>query len=481
MSWEPWNGTMGKSSGGRRGTKRAVLRRRGDEGGMKDRKGLLGKFIKQGAALLLAVVVVAFYGLYKSSDRLLQAGGFSDDSLDAESGEMTGLGGEEDLSVELVLAGRQKAEDGFEQDDVEAEDGDADEAPYSEDEEDAETSDAEDVDKDADEDADRTDRGGSGDRRKHDAELSGEAEAGSGDGEAVQDGQKSGDESEHPGGLSSGESGETAVISEQTEEIVGVDSAEGRANPIAMVSEEDGTAFVEADPYDTGTVAEGSVSADGSSDKEWTEGDLVAVGEEDLSWMEGLDPDEEPLVTADAEEPADSHDEEAGMEAADAEEVENMALAGNEREDRTIFFLEGEEPAPVGDEEISAAEDMVEGTGEAGGSGGDGFSDEPVVLRTAAEDGAVITVTAPAGVLPEGAHVRAGVASRADVQEAVREAAEEGRVVVRAQAYSVVILDAEGNKIDPDGKITVSIQSPSVLEGTTNTVYHITPKGAVKQ
>lgn len=94
-------------------------------------------------------------------------------------------------------------------------------------------------------------------------------------------------------------------------------------------------------------------------------------------------------------------------------------------------------------------------------------------ISTTASDGAKITVKATEGALPSGVTVTATPVDSNLVKEAVEKAVNsEGKQLLNYKAYDITILDSEGNEIQPDKNITVSISNAGVA-GDEKTVYHI--------
>ena len=92
----------------------------------------------------------------------------------------------------------------------------------------------------------------------------------------------------------------------------------------------------------------------------------------------------------------------------------------------------------------------------------------------------VITVTAPAGALPEGAYVKAFKADSFIVEKTMKDAAEaEGKELVDYAAFNITIYDKDGVEIQPDDTVKVMISGVMVQGGEKN-IYHITSEGAEK-
>lgn len=105
---------------------------------------------------------------------------------------------------------------------------------------------------------------------------------------------------------------------------------------------------------------------------------------------------------------------------------------------------------------------------------------EDQVLTATAEDGAIITVSAPAGVLPAGSKVTANVVNLDSVRQTLEEAvASDGRKLTDYKVYDITITDADGNEIQPDGNVTVTIKGADI-QGESVDVYHIEDDNAEK-
>ncbi|MBQ9643956.1 MAG: Ig-like domain-containing protein, partial [Lachnospiraceae bacterium] len=100
------------------------------------------------------------------------------------------------------------------------------------------------------------------------------------------------------------------------------------------------------------------------------------------------------------------------------------------------------------------------------------------VLRVIASDGAVVTVSAPEGTLPDGAYVTASVVSSDHAREVIDAMLGEEQEVVSVVVYDITIRDRDGNEIQPDGSVQVSISGASVQGGESGGVYHVSGDGA---
>ncbi len=99
-------------------------------------------------------------------------------------------------------------------------------------------------------------------------------------------------------------------------------------------------------------------------------------------------------------------------------------------------------------------------------------------LTARASDGAKVTVEAPEGALPEGAKVTISVVKDSEVLKKFEKAAKErGTAGNEWKIYDITIWDAEGNEIQPDESVSVTISNTG-LEGDGATVYHADDKNA---
>ena len=187
--------------------------------------------------------------------------------------------------------------------------------------------------------------------------------------------------------------------------------------------------------------------------------------------------------TADMEQESDQsageEDEQAGMD----------MLSGGENNieaESDIENAEAEEPLTenaaedIEDLEDSEDPDKLNGSEEL-----DELVAEPAMpaqfFRVKASDGAIVTVDAPEGTLPEGAHVRVEVIKSDDVREAVEEQLEEGREIVSMAVYDITIYDREGNEIQPESSVRVTISSAQAQSGDDAQVFHITDDGTAEK
>ena len=94
-------------------------------------------------------------------------------------------------------------------------------------------------------------------------------------------------------------------------------------------------------------------------------------------------------------------------------------------------------------------------------------------LTKTLEDGTVVTVHAPAGVLPDGVVVDAKIVETAGIIDAVTSEVEKGGATASAvKAIDVTLRDADGNEVQPSGKLTVTF-SQTGMESDDISVYHV--------
>lgn len=99
-------------------------------------------------------------------------------------------------------------------------------------------------------------------------------------------------------------------------------------------------------------------------------------------------------------------------------------------------------------------------------------------LTARAEDGAVVTVKAPAGALPKGSRVTISVVKDPEVLKKFEDAAKaRGTEENERKIYDITIWDAEGKEIEPDTGVTVTVSNTG-LEGDGATVHHADDKNA---
>ena len=102
-------------------------------------------------------------------------------------------------------------------------------------------------------------------------------------------------------------------------------------------------------------------------------------------------------------------------------------------------------------------------------------------LTAVAEDGATVTVTAPEGALPAGATVTVTVMDPASVRQLIEDAvAADGKTVVSLKVYDVTLWDQDGNEIQPDESVKVTIQGADIQSESAD-VYHVKDEGNVEK
>ncbi|WP_101721176.1 MBG domain-containing protein [Eggerthella timonensis] len=96
----------------------------------------------------------------------------------------------------------------------------------------------------------------------------------------------------------------------------------------------------------------------------------------------------------------------------------------------------------------------------------------PAITLTETVDGAIVTLEATEGVLPEGATMKVVPLTGEDVKGiAEQKATEEGRELVNYVAFDVTLYDAEGNEIQPNGPVSIAVGSSS-LNANDTALYH---------
>lgn len=98
-------------------------------------------------------------------------------------------------------------------------------------------------------------------------------------------------------------------------------------------------------------------------------------------------------------------------------------------------------------------------------------------------DGVTVTLSAREGVLPEGSYVEAVAIDDASTLEEMMAAANselnpEDKIAVDIFAADVVLYDADGNEIQPDGSVRVTFEGTG-LDADASTVFHMEDRGGV--
>ncbi len=102
-------------------------------------------------------------------------------------------------------------------------------------------------------------------------------------------------------------------------------------------------------------------------------------------------------------------------------------------------------------------------------------------LTAQAPDGAIVTVIAPEGAVPEGSYVTADIVTEdAAISEAIG-AAEQGKEIVSIVAYDIRIFNPSGEEIQPLRLVQVQIQSPAVKADEDTSVFHIDDAGTAEK
>ncbi|MGN0672007.1 MAG: InlB B-repeat-containing protein [Anaerovoracaceae bacterium] len=150
----------------------------------------------------------------------------------------------------------------------------------------------------------------------------------------------------------------------------------------------------------------------------------------------------------------------------------------------------GEVPSISEDEGLGDSEGTEEGTEEDAVTDEDTADsnqeaipeEEPQTLTATADDGANVTIEADAGVLPEGATVKAnaiGFFGKLGMKSAIKEAVEENDAeLVEFKAYDITIYSGD-EAVQPNGKVSVSITGTG-LESEGN-VYHVSDDNSVAE
>ena len=103
------------------------------------------------------------------------------------------------------------------------------------------------------------------------------------------------------------------------------------------------------------------------------------------------------------------------------------------------------------------------------------------VLSAVAGDGAVITIMAPEGSVPENSTVVAEPVENDSIAQSIEDALnEENKTLNEYKAYDITILDKDGNKIQPEKDVQVSITGVSV-SGEEKAVFHIDDSNKVEK
>ena len=193
--------------------------------------------------------------------------------------------------------------------------------------------------------------------------------------------------------------------------------------------------------------------------EEETEPEVVVVSEGDETEPEEGEAADNNMPE---EEPAAAEGEESTGKTEDAEEVPSED--GKTEEETTAEEKTENEKAEEKTEEKLQEELAVEMPAQ--------------TLRATAEDGATVKVSAPEDALPKGATVTISVVTDKDVLKKFEDAAEvEGKVLTGLKAYDVTIWDADGNEIQPDKKVEVTISNTG-MDGDDATVFHADDENA---
>lgn len=236
--------------------------------------------------------------------------------------------------------------------------------------------------------------------------------------------------------------------------------------------------------------------------------DLLLTGEEvPAELSEGGEPAEEGLaegIPADGEEVVEillDHSGAAAEEGADAALSEGETTAAGESAPAGEEGAITEEGAEAADGETTAADGRTaeaaqgteadtkaqtsEGTAQHAGTESVPAPQEIYMpageLTAEAPDGAIVTVIAPEGAVPEGSYVTADIVTEdAAITEAIG-AAEQGKEIVSIVAYDIRIFNPSGEEIQPLRPVQVQIQSPAVKADEDTSVFHIDDAGTAEK
>ncbi|MCR5272619.1 MAG: InlB B-repeat-containing protein [Lachnospiraceae bacterium] len=196
-------------------------------------------------------------------------------------------------------------------------------------------------------------------------------------------------------------------------------------------------------------------------------------------------PAEAPVEEAPAEAPAEETpavtpaDESSDMAASDDSTASTETVEAETEEVETEAETEVETEAETETEEDTEEETEEDTEEETEEDTEDDVKKPAATVKVTADDGTVITVSAPKGVLPKGFKVKAKVVSGSDLDALVAEQLEAAGVeLVSYVAYDVTIYDKKGKEIQPDGSVSVTIGSPAA-EGDYQAVYHVDDSGNV--
>ncbi|MDM8203752.1 InlB B-repeat-containing protein, partial [Faecalicoccus acidiformans] len=104
-----------------------------------------------------------------------------------------------------------------------------------------------------------------------------------------------------------------------------------------------------------------------------------------------------------------------------------------------------------------------------------------MTLSAVASDGAIVTVMVPEGSLPEGSSVQVESVESDSVARTVEAVLnEENQTLTDYKAYDITILDKDGNEIQPEKNVQVSITGAQV-SGETKSIFHIDDSQVVEK
>ncbi|MBR2539540.1 MAG: Ig-like domain-containing protein [Mogibacterium sp.] len=101
-------------------------------------------------------------------------------------------------------------------------------------------------------------------------------------------------------------------------------------------------------------------------------------------------------------------------------------------------------------------------------------------LTAKASDGAMVTVDAPEGALPEGSRVTIKRVSSKAAKAAIESTLGDDTELVDVVVYDIVIYDHEGKEVQPDSSVKVSIIGAGLEAGEEASLYHVDGNSADK-
>ncbi len=176
-----------------------------------------------------------------------------------------------------------------------------------------------------------------------------------------------------------------------------------------------------------------------------------------------------------AETPAAADNGSAAADNSDSGQAEETASESEAASDEQVVTAEesSDEQAVTVEEEEEEKETEPE-------------ADEEEIKRPAqkltakASDGAMVTVNAPEGALPEGSRVTIRRVSSSSAKSAIERTLGEDTELVDVVVYDIVIYDADGKEVQPDSSVRVSITGAGVQSGDNASLYHVAGNSADK-